>query len=581
MAFVEKVQEGKNAYYHVTSSHRLPGGGWKKLRKYVGAVAPSNKEIQLAKQELEQQALTQGLVSSADSWIVVEEAPLGPPGRWRPLTIIGGTILRFSHEQFRGVSSFGQCVLDCKEGFVRWIIPENAVHRAAHSAFRQLLNDPEWGEDVNKNIENPSNGAFAYFKSFPRDFSNFSNAELADLFEEAIEIVGDCQEVGQAWLALDFAHTPPFVDYLIKYLEKQNPGKGASSIFSTLTTPIKKSNAQREELALVDLAAKIQEDERAFSLFTTAKTFDEKFFEKFKGESPRLHRLFANHVQEFNWLPFMYEGPAWDEAYFAQTVSMLLKNRPNIRGLQEELALNSAVLEEKQEGYFRQFKVDEKHARLLEMAREIVWGRGYRKDAIYHGFCKLLPLYEESCKRLGLSLPRLRYLFWWELPEMLRGEKKIHASELDERHKHFVVLAEDGVPSVYSGKQAGEFMNKMKIASEEAREDVRELRGLCASPGQGRGIVCMVNSADDLPKMKEGNVLVSHATDPSLVVAMKKASAIVTDLGGLASHAAVVARELGVPCVVGTKIGTKILKEGELVHVDATHSVVRRIMAGE
>ena len=66
-------------------------------------------------------------------------------------------------------------------------------------------------------------------------------------------------------------------------------------------------------------------------------------------------------------------------------------------------------------------------------------------------------------------------------------------------------------------------------------------------------------------------------TRPELVPAMKKAAAIVTDEGGLTSHAAIVSRELGIPCVVGTKISTKIFKDGDLVEVNANHGSVRKI----
>ena len=77
--------------------------------------------------------------------------------------------------------------------------------------------------------------------------------------------------------------------------------------------------------------------------------------------------------------------------------------------------------------------------------------------------------------------------------------------------------------------------------------------------------------------MNYGDVLVSVATTPSIVTAMKKAAAIVTDQGGLTCHAAIVSRELGVPCVVGTKIATASLKDGDLVEVDAMKGIVRKL----
>jgi len=82
---------------------------------------------------------------------------------------------------------------------------------------------------------------------------------------------------------------------------------------------------------------------------------------------------------------------------------------------------------------------------------------------------------------------------------------------------------------------------------------------------------------DDMPKMQEGDILVSTATTPSIVPAIRKAVAIVADEGGLTCHAAIISREFNIPCVVGTKIGTKILKDGDQIEVDATKGLVKKI----
>jgi len=100
------------------------------------------------------------------------------------------------------------------------------------------------------------------------------------------------------------------------------------------------------------------------------------------------------------------------------------------------------------------------------------------------------------------------------------------------------------------------------------------LSGKPASPGIGSGEVKLVKSAKEIGKVKEGDVLVSTMTSPDFVPAMKKASAIITDEGGMTSHAAIVSRELGVPCVVGTKNATKVLKEGLVVTVDGENGVI-------
>jgi len=94
------------------------------------------------------------------------------------------------------------------------------------------------------------------------------------------------------------------------------------------------------------------------------------------------------------------------------------------------------------------------------------------------------------------------------------------------------------------------------------------LSGAGASPGIGIGTVRILKNSKDINKIKHGDILVAEMTSPDFVPAMKKAKAIVTDKGGQTSHAAIVSRELGVPCVVGTKKATSVLKEDTIITVD-------------
>ncbi|MBC7104416.1 MAG: phosphoenolpyruvate synthase, partial [Firmicutes bacterium] len=102
------------------------------------------------------------------------------------------------------------------------------------------------------------------------------------------------------------------------------------------------------------------------------------------------------------------------------------------------------------------------------------------------------------------------------------------------------------------------------------------VRGMGASPGVAAGKVILVRDLPDAARVQEGDILVTVMTNPDMVPAMRKAGAIVTDEGGRTCHAAIVSRELGVPCIVGTKTATQVLEEGMEVTVDATRGVVYR-----
>jgi pyruvate,water dikinase len=120
---------------------------------------------------------------------------------------------------------------------------------------------------------------------------------------------------------------------------------------------------------------------------------------------------------------------------------------------------------------------------------------------------------------------------------------------------------------LYEGKES---------EAEAVEEKEIILKGLAASPGVVAGRVHVIESADRISEFKKGEILVTEMTSPDWVPAMKKSIAIITDSGGLTCHAAIVSRELQIPCIVGTKNATKVLKTGDYVTVDAHRGVVYR-----
>ncbi len=110
----------------------------------------------------------------------------------------------------------------------------------------------------------------------------------------------------------------------------------------------------------------------------------------------------------------------------------------------------------------------------------------------------------------------------------------------------------------------------------EDKEEVLTVlvKGLPASPGIGRGVVKYIKDVSEINLIEEGDILVTEMTNPDMVPAMKKAAAVVTDEGGRTCHAAIVSRELQIPCVVGAKGATEALKTGMEITVDATRGIV-------
>lgn len=109
----------------------------------------------------------------------------------------------------------------------------------------------------------------------------------------------------------------------------------------------------------------------------------------------------------------------------------------------------------------------------------------------------------------------------------------------------------------------------------DRKQRINELVGQAVFAGSVQGKVRVIRRLDQMDKVTTGDILVSPMTTPNFLPAMKKAAAFITDEGGMTCHAAIVAREMKKPCIVGTKIATKVLKDGDLVEVDAVTGVVK------
>ena len=126
-----------------------------------------------------------------------------------------------------------------------------------------------------------------------------------------------------------------------------------------------------------------------------------------------------------------------------------------------------------------------------------------------------------------------------------------------------------------------EFLEKV-LALVNIDANIKEIKGLSGNKGLYKGIVKVVfDPRKELDKFNSGDVLVAPMTRPEYITLMKKAAAFVTDEGGITSHAAIISREIGIPCIIGTKIATQVLKDGDLVEVDADKGVVRILERAE
>jgi len=178
----------------------------------------------------------------------------------------------------------------------------------------------------------------------------------------------------------------------------------------------------------------------------------------------------------------------------------------------------------------------------------------------------------EICKRLKVEFQYARFIDDIEVVEALRS-KKVDHKELQQRAEHFTIIHTPESSQILSGQAALNYNEQLK----PNYQFQGELTGSAASMGKYRGKAVIILNENDLARVQPGDVLITTMTKPQYIIAMQKAGAFVTDSGGITCHAAIIAREMEKPCVVGTNMATQVLKDGDMVEVDANEGTVKKV----
>jgi len=221
----------------------------------------------------------------------------------------------------------------------------------------------------------------------------------------------------------------------------------------------------------------------------------------------------------------------------------------------------------------KRFNFSSKTVDIIRAVKEYTYLRTYKKDVTTLGDFRMRSLLKEIGKRFGFSFDEIIYHSVGEICELLSDGSKLKKAIIKERFEDFAIIMDGKNEKVISGNDLKDY--KQTWGEELVKKDVIEIQGEIASKGCGKGKVRVIVDRRLISSFQKGEVLVTTMTTPDFVPAMRKSVAIVTDEGGILCHAAIISRELGKPCIIGTEVATKILKTGDLVEVDAADGIVK------
>lgn len=217
-------------------------------------------------------------------------------------------------------------------------------------------------------------------------------------------------------------------------------------------------------------------------------------------------------------------------------------------------------------------KVDNKTIKTLKLLNELAQRRYAMHNVWQKAFLDAEALFVEIGIRSGLSSLEVKNCTSQEIMDKLGSGKSIDKEKIRKRIKSYkLVYNKNGFSLISPWKE------------ELFEKRVSEIKGTVAFGGKVRGRVVIVKeslsgtSKNIFKEITGDSILVTEMTSPDMVPAVKKALAVVTDVGGLLCHAAIIARELKKPCIIGTRIASSVLKTGDLVEVDADKGIVKII----
>ncbi|OGY54762.1 MAG: hypothetical protein A2951_01715 [Candidatus Buchananbacteria bacterium RIFCSPLOWO2_01_FULL_56_15] len=181
-------------------------------------------------------------------------------------------------------------------------------------------------------------------------------------------------------------------------------------------------------------------------------------------------------------------------------------------------------------------------------------------------------IYEKYDKRLKARAP---YMTREELQDFLHNGS-INKKKISDRKKRYLLMMKNKKIREYTISEINAILKKeLPHLNVNRRQD--SVKGTTACRGITKGTVTVIFSAKDYSKIKQGAIIVTPMTKPTIVPYLSKANGIVTNDGGALSHASIISREMSIPCVVGTVHATDVFKDGDKVEVDANKGVVKKI----
>lgn len=452
-----------------------------------------------------------------------------------------------------------------KDNFIDFYISKNSLERVAKYYYNKQKKNKNFIKNLFNNWQ--ENYVSSYLKILDKllkdNFNHRANNKLLALFNKFTKLYLD---VWQESIFLDgFDYYGEKI--LSEILEKENK-KIKPEDLDTLLSPPFSSFLQKERLSLLKIIEKIFKNKESAQSIRRTKNYN--FAIK---KNPWLEKELIKHSNTYHWLHNDFSRvERLSPQYFFKNLILFLEDETKI---EQEKRMSSFLkdLNSKKQKLFKKYQFSDNFINIINFLSLLGNFRDERKSYNQMAGSVLNKFAIEFSKRTKLEVNTIEHLFYWEVKNIFNLEPRLIKIANERPKGTFYIIKPLNTYDHITGARGAALNDYIK----ESIKQKNNLVGMAAYKGFVRGVAKIVKNKNDFHKFKKGEILVAPNTRPEYVPIIKIAGAIISEEGGITCHSAIVSRELKIPCIVGVQGIISVLKDGDLVEVDANHGVVRII----
>lgn len=442
---------------------------------------------------------------------------------------------------------------------------------------RSVDQDPEFVTHFRRRTDEIFGAIF--FKCNNIDLENLallSDEEILKIYKDFIETMMVAPIITvQLWgIEACFDEHYKIIQFLQKRLGELGKNRDFEMYKGLLSVNVGETVAYTEQRNFYQVAVKLADNSAIKTLFASQ---DLDGIEIGLEAYPFENGLIEKHIAKYEWVNTEYVSGGWSKKQWIELFKRAVDAEVSPQVRLDELTSNFTNLNKEREKIIDELQPPEDVLHAMHALSEFIAQRDWTKGYFTRALLSYNTLLDDIARRLNVTRTDLLSYSYIELEEALKNKKAIDAGEIQDRQQNgFVLLIKEGNFELVTGKEKIEAV----IAEEGINEPfekyvhITEFKGMPASRGTITARARVMENASEIDQLVEGEILVTYMTTIEFIPAFRKAGAVITDEGGMSCHAAIISREFKLPCIVGTKIATRVVQTGDMLEVDADKGTV-------